>query len=503
MDAPLRFGLSAININQAWQIVPLYKEIVSRGHKADVFASLANSSSYIPFNLENIPWDPIETADPEALKENPYDIIIESDTLLSSHALAPDGFTIGFFPGGCGFWLTTADNLPAICRHNVWIMHHPFEAESRKKQGLDALFPIVGMPSLSNYKDYHPPKKEKDAPLKGLYLNGPPFAPRLKRDFTDFLSRFAENNPSINLFIKERFLNKEMANHFELAMLEIEKKANVHVFDGHASAVSLIKEVDFLLGISTTAFLEALFIEKPVFIIDDYDTETLLGIRTGVIYPQALAGFTRVSAKEFTSSFQSCLQARKTLSDAEYKKNFPFSDPCRIIIDIAETIRKEQKGRQLQGVLVDVPYENLEQYKEDLSRFFARLDEDLPLMQKRRDELLFLTTVYSEILRIVRSILPGLPEQYYSRFIADLKMEFEKGKGSEAWQVSLFENIGTIFYNYLDALGGIREEWLPPKGSLFDKTSEKYVKEAMDRSPMLKGHLKMLIEENAQGVSSN
>lgn len=493
MKATLRFGLSAININQAWQIVPLYKEIVKRGHSADVFASLANTSSYIPFNIENIPWEPLETADPEALSETPYDVIIESDELLSTHALSETGFTIGFFPGGCGHWLTTGDNLPALCRHNVWAMHHLHEVESRKLQGFDGIFPITGMPSLSNYVGYAPQKREEKAPLKGLYLNGPPFAKTLKNQFTRFLAGFAENNPDVNLLIKERFLNRDMANHYELEVLQIERMSNVHVHDGHASAVKLIKEADFLLGISTTAFIEALFINKPVFIIEDYDTEYLLGVRTGVIYPQFLDGFTRVSAENFIHDFSTCLATKKTLTESEYKKNFPHGDPCRVIIDIAETLKECQRGRSLRGILVEVPYKNREQYRDEVMQFMNALDENRPLLARRRDEQLFLATVFSELLRVIRCVLPLIPSMYYTRFIIDLKKEFEVSKEDEAWQVSLYENIGTIFYNYLDALGGIKEEWLPPEGSLFDKSSEKYLQEAMERSLLLKAHLQKLI----------
>ncbi|CRX39256.1 hypothetical protein [Estrella lausannensis] len=495
MKTPLRFGLSAININQAWQIVPLYKEIVKRGHSADVFASLTNTSSYIPFNIENIPWEPLETADREALMAAPYDVIIESDELLSTHALAAKGFTLGFFPGGCGHWLTTGDNLPALCRHNVWVMHHQFEVESRRLQGFDGIFPISGMPSLSNYTDYSPKKKERGTPLKGLYLNGPPFEKTLKDQFTRFLARFAETNSNVNLLIKERFLSRDMANHYELEVLKIEKMQNVHVLDGYASAVELIKEADFLLGISTTAFIEALFIKKPVFIIEDYDTEYLLGVRTGIIYPQCLGGFTRVAKEHFITNFSACLEARKTLTDDEYKKNFPHPDPCHIIIDIAETIKECQKDRPLSGILVEVPYHSREQYHDAVTLFMNKLDSSRQELVKRREEFLFLTTVFSELLRIIRCTLPRIPSSYYTRFITDLKKEFEAGKEDEAWQVSLFENIGTIFFNYLDAVGGIKEEWLPPEGSLFDKSSDKYLQDAMERSPLIRAHIQKLIKK--------
>lgn len=482
----LRFALSAININQCWQIVPLYKEIISRGHHADVFASLHNSSSFIPLNLENIPWEALETVSADDL-QTPYDVVIESDRTLSDYALSKTGFSIGYFPGGCGHWLTTGDNLPALARHTLWIGHHRFEQESRIIQGHSGEFPIIGMPSLSNYKNYKEKKSSK--PLKGLYLNGPPFEKSNKKRFTQFLQEFAKKNPQIELLLKERFLGKEVSNHYELGSLELERMKNVHIYDGYASAVELVKEADFLIGLSTTAFIEALYLKKPVFIPVDFDTEFLYGVRTGGIYPQCLEGFTKVKAHDFINNFESCFINARKLSLEGYLSNFPHNDPCHLIIDIAEIIHEAQAGRSIDKMNIQLPFESLDQFKRDIHKWMQRVDTDREHLSEEREDNLYLMTVFSEVLRRVRTILPNLPQERYETFVDLFKSEFSKNRGVAAWQVEIFERIGPLFYNYLKSTSGIDSLWFPSEGTLFDKSSSSYIEEAKREIPSFKESL--------------
>lgn len=479
----IRFALSAININQCWQIVPFYKEILKRGHHADVFASVHNSSSFIPLNLENIPWEAIETATPEDLQKNPYDIVIESDRALSDVGLKKTGFSIGYFPGGCGHWITTGDNLPAMARHTLWIGHNRFEQESRIIQGHSGVFPIIGMPSLSNYKGY---QKKTSKILKGLYLNGPPFGPENKKRFTHFLSELAKKNPHIEIHIKERFLGKDISNHFELEVLKLDSMPNVHVYDGYASAVELVKEVDFMVGFATTAFLESLFIKKPVFIPSDLDTELLNGVRTGVIYPQVQEGLTHVGSKKLIEQFDACYAKAHQLSLEGYLTNFPDPDPCKTIIDIAETIHHAKEGRSIDSMNICLPYEGPRQFEHAIKQWMHRMDKEPAKLYEEREENLYLMTVFSEVIRHVRYIVPNLPHEIYQRFTAVFKKEYAQNKGNAEWQVGVFEQIGSIFYNYLRGCYGIQEAWFPSKGTLFDVYSKKYIEEAIRLIPSFK-----------------
>lgn len=479
----LRFALSAININQSWQIVPIYKEIIRRGHHADVFASLHNSSSFIPFNLENIPWEAIETTSAEDL-QTPYDVVIESDRTLADFALAKTGFSIGYFPGGCGHWLTTGDNLPATARHTLWIGHNLFEQQSRIIQGHSGVFPLIGMPSLSNYRNYT--KKEPTKSLKGLYLNGPPFKPENKKKFTKFIKELAQKNPQIELHLKERFLGKDVPNHYELGMLELETMKNVHIHDGYTSAVELVKEIDFLIGLSTTAFIEGLFIEKPVFIPIEFDTEFLYGVRTGDIYPQCQEGFTKIRALDLINNFDKSFKNAQKLSLSEYQANFPHKDPCYIIIDLAETIYEAQESRSIDKMNIQIPFESMDQFKKELGTWMKRVDTERETLYEEREDNLYLMTIFSEVLRHIRYNLPNMPPEKYLQFINLFKNEFHKNKGSAEWQVGIFEKIGPLFYKYLNSSGGIDSKWFPNEGTLFDKYSEKYIEEAKSSIPSFK-----------------
>lgn len=466
MAMKLFFAIRTISLNQSWQMVPLYREIVSRGHHADVYANVDSLSTTIPLELSGIPWEPIES-----YSDKLYDIVIESTPELSGYALAPAGFSIGFYCGGCGDWLATCDSLPDIAMHTLWVGHNQFELDSRHKQGYEGEFPLIGMPSLSNYKGYLPQRKDT---LKGLYFNGCPFLQENKERFNQFIITFARTYPNIEIHLKDRFFGKDEGSHYALTRLQDNGIRNIIIHDGNTSSVDLVKEADFMFGLSTTGFIETLFLNKPVFIIKDFDTEYHFGYLASEIYSHCTPGFTIVESDNFIRNFDQIFSKAKRLDLEQFQSLFPTKDPCKEIIAMAESLYAAAEERKLDSVNITFDPRN----QKKMQAFLKDYDKHYRSLVEHRDDQIFILKVLREFLRRIRYITPYMPYKYYTKFIASFKEQYRHHKNNPEWQVGLFENMGMVFYRYMQAIGGIQKEWLPPKNTLNERQAERYLKEA-------------------------
>src|SRR5690606_9688106 len=113
-----------------------------------------------------------------------------------------------------------------------------------------------------------------------------------KRALNATVLEFARQNRDVAVVIKERFLEKDEGVHHELTQFDSGGCPNVSIVDATTSVKELIQNASFLFGIATTGFIEALYLRKPVFVLEDHDNEIYLGVPGRQIYEHFVPGMT-------------------------------------------------------------------------------------------------------------------------------------------------------------------------------------------------------------------
>jgi hypothetical protein len=464
----MKIALFAKHLGQSWQAVALYREAVARGHQVDVFVDCQKLSAIYPFEWEQIPWrvDPIRFEE-----EEKYDLAIPFSRNLDDSWLNPTGFTLGLYPGGTGSYRNLAPSTLSPLSHNIWISQHSFEAKERIKQGFTLPHPVIGMPSISLYKEKK--KETKSTFLKGLYLNGPPFAEKKKKAFDALLYRIGENEKGVQIHLKERFDKEDEGLHFLWHPFEQEKSSGIVLHPAQMSAVTLIQECDFLLGVCSTAFLEALYLDKPVLVCTDFGQERYVGELTQEIYWYAASGYTFCTEKELENGIISLYKGAKRLSDRVKKEIFPFNDPSFHIMNIAEEIYEAFRQVCKKGLFIPVFYSDKEQYREDIFLFRKRVIRERKKLEKQLDWERKRLSVRQEIFMRMAAVFP---------YIDDVKIE-EFCRSYESFLEShplekVCENIPFVLYRWLTNLPDW-EQTLAREGDLIEGAARFFFVEAL------------------------
>jgi len=299
----------------------------------------------------------------------------------------------------------------------------------------------------------------------------------------------------VEIHIKERFSQEDEGLHFLWNPIEEKKQPRVLIHPAQASAVELIKKCDFIMGVNSTAFLEALYLDKPVVSFSDFGNERFVGELTKDTYWYAAPGYTFCTNEELEKDFISCIKRTRSLSSGLKNKLFPFADPALHILNVAEEIHAILGQIPKEGLFIPISYTSRENYRETLLSWKKKAvkEKDILLrdVKEKRDAL----AVRREILMRMAAVFPYLLDEETQKFCSDYERLLKQHKVEK-----VLENLPLVLYSWLVKNGHLSEETLVREGDLIEGSTRFFFVEALFTLKMIDSAAFAFFEERTKLV---